>query len=460
MLMNERSAMPTLPPEIMLLLLNFAPLFTTRTWHYVPVLVAGSILTPQRRMVSSALRAMGLAQVRWFGNFHRVLNRASWSPLAVSRVLLGLLIAAFASEGPVVVGLDPTLERRRGAKIAAKGIYRDAVRSSKSHKVKASGLRWVCLMLLVPIPWALRVWALPFLSVLAPSERYHQTRGARHKTVLDWARQLLVLLRRWLPDRQVVVVADGEFAALELLAVASQPMVTIAVVTRLRLDAALYDAAPPRAPHQRGRPRLKGARRPSLAQVAADPSTVWTPVLVPEWYGGGERTVEITSRTAVWYHGGKPPVPLRWVLIRDPQGTFATQALLCTDQTALPQDILQWFVRRWQMEVTYEESRAHLGIETQRQWSDKAIARTTPALFGLFSLVTLLAHRLLGDQPCPVRRAAWYTKPRPTFSDTLALVRHYLWTRTDFRLSSCESDSEKVPRALVDHLAHLLCYAA
>lgn len=413
--------MPILPPEIMILLLNFAPLFTSRTWQYVPTLVAGSLLTPQRRMVSSALRAMGLAQVRWFTNFHRVLNRAAWSPLAVSRVVLRLLLETFVPDGPVVVGLDHTIERRRGAKIAAKGIYHDPVRSSKSHKVKASGLRWVCLMLLAPIPWAQRVWALPFLTVLAPSERYHQTRGQRHKSVLDWARQLLVLLRRWLPDRQLVVVADGEFAALELLAVAAQPTVNIALITRLRLDAALYDPAPPRDPHQVGRPRRKGQRRPTLAQVAANPATVWTPLVVADWYGAGERTVEIASQTAVWYHGGKPPVALRWVLIRDPQRAFETQALLCTDPTAAPSDILCWFVRRWRMEVTYEESRAHLGIETQRQWSDQAIARTTPALFGLFSLVTLLAHRLLGQQPCPVRRAAWYAKPLPTFSDTLAL---------------------------------------
>jgi len=245
-----------------------------------------------------------------------------------------------------------------------------------------------------------------------------------------------------------------------LLAATRQPSVDIALITRLRLDAALYDPAPVRAPHQKGRPRLKGARLPTLRQVAADPATVWTPLVVSGWYGGGERAVEIVSQTAVWDHGGLPPVPLRWVLIRDPEHSFPTQALLCTDQAATPLDILTWFVRRWQMEVTYEESRAHLGIETQRQWSDKAIARTTPALFGLFSLVTLLAHRLLGDQPCPVRRAAWYVKPVPTFSDTLALVRHYLWTQTDFRLSLSDDDRQQVPRALVDHLAHLLCYAA
>ncbi len=325
---------------------------------------------------------------------------------------------------------------------------------------KRAGCALMCLMLLVPIPWAQRVWALPFLTVLAPSERYHQTRGQRHKTVLDWARQMLLQLRRWPPHRQLVVVADGEFAALKLLAATRQPAVDIALITRLRLDAALYDPAPPRTPHQKGRPRLKGARLPTLRQIAADPATVWTPLVVAGWYGGGERTVEIVSQTAVWYHGGLPPVPLRWVLIRDPEGAFPTQALLCTDQAATPLDLLSWFVRRWRMEVTYEESRAHLGVESQRQWTDKAIARTTPALFGLFSLVTLLVYQLLEGQPCPVRRAAWYAKPRPTFSDTLALVRQYLWTQTDFRLSLADDDRQQVPRALVEHLAHLLCYAA
>src|SRR5436305_9151952 len=204
----------------------------------------------------------------------------------------------------------------------------------------------------------------------------------------------------------------------------------------------------------------KGARLPTLKAVLASAQTAWRSVPIAGWYGEAQRTVEITSGTCVWYHTGMPAVPVRWVLVRDPQEKFDAQAFLCTNVETEPAQILAWFVRRWTIEVTYEESRAHLGIETQRQWSEKAIARTTPALFGLFSLITLRAHRLLGDQPCPVRRAAWYAKPLPTFSDTLALVRHYLWTQTDFRLSPAEDDSQKVPRALVDHLAHLLCYAA
>ncbi len=142
--------------------------------------------------------------------------------------------------------------------------------------------------------------------------------------MLDWARQVLCLLRRWLPDRPLVVVADGEVAALDLLAAAGQPTVDLALITRLRLDAALYDPAPPRDPQTVGRPRLKGARRPTLPQVAADPATVWTPLSIDGWYGGGERVVEITAQTALWYQSGKPPVPLRWVLLRDPQGADAS----------------------------------------------------------------------------------------------------------------------------------------
>jgi DDE superfamily endonuclease len=427
---------------------------------YVPALVAGSILTPHRRQVSTALRALGLAQAPWFQNFHRVLNRAKWSPLAASRILLGLLIAAFVPAGPLVVALDDTLERRRGAHIAAKGIYRDPVRSSRGHFVKASGLRWWCLLLLVPIPWVGRVWALPFLTVLAPSERYHTTRGQRHKTLLDWARQMVRLLHRWYPQRTLVVVADSTYAALEFLAACSAAPVGATLITRLRLDAALYAPAPPPDPHRRGRPRLKGERLPTLAQVRDDPATVWTPERVAGWYGQPERDLEIAAGTAVWYHAGKPPLPLRWVLIRDPQGAFEPQALLCTTLETAPAQILAWFVQRWQLEVTLEECRAHLGMETQRQWSDLAIARTTPALLGLFSLVTLLAQRLLYDGPCPTRTAAWYAKPDPTFSDTLALVRRYLWTKTDFRLSPGNEDMPHIPPALAEHLADLLAYAA
>jgi hypothetical protein len=452
--------MPTLPPAMLALLAPFAPLFDRRVWPSAVVLVVGTLLAPGKRTVTAALRVLGLAHTRRFERYHRVLNRARWSSLAVSRVLLRLLVAAFVPTGPLLVGIDETIERRRGKRIAAKGIYRDPVRSSHAHFVKASGLRWICLMLLVPLPWAGRVWALPFLTALAPSERYAQERGRRHKTLVDWARQMLLLLRRWWPDRALIAVADSSYAALELLAACQGWPQPVTVITRLRLDAALYAPAPPRRPRQRGRPRLKGPRLATLAAVAADPATRWTRITIADWYGTGERAVEIVSDTAVWYHPGQPPVPLRWVLIRDPHGAFATQALLCTDPAVAPAQVLAWFVCRWQLEVTFEEVRRHLGVETQRQWSEAAIRRTTPALLGLFSLVTLCAHQQL-THPAPVpRQAAWYRKPRPTFSDALALVRRQLWTAEGYPTSPARTDMVKVPRALLERLTEALCYAA
>ena len=311
--------------------------------------------------------------------------------------MLGLLIHTFVPTGPVILGLDDTIERRRGKHIKAKGIYRDPVRSSDAHFVKASGLRWISLMLLAPIPWAARTWALPFLTALAPSERYCRERGQRHKKLTDWARQMMLQVRRWLPERELVLVADMGFAALDLLAALSRRGVIC--ITRLRLDAALYEPAPPRRPGTKGRPRTKGARLPTLSDVLIRTSTRWRRVTVPGWYGEGDRVIEFCSATAVWCHSGKPVVPIRWVLLRDPLGRFSPQALLCTDPTRDPVQIIRWFILRWQIEVTFQEARAHLGVETQRQWSDHAVARTTPCLFGLFSIVTLLAGQLHHQHP-------------------------------------------------------------
>jgi DDE superfamily endonuclease len=412
--------MLTLPFELTSLIVCFAPLFSKPVWRHAQVLLVGAILAPGKRTVTSALRVCGLSQERHLQTYHRVLNRARWSSIAASRILLSLLIKSFAPTGELVFAIDDTIERRRGERITAKGIYRDPVRSSHSHFVKASGLRWLSLMLTVRIPWAEKVWALPVLTCLCPSERYYKDRRRPHKKLTTWARQMLRQVKRWLPEREIVVVADSSFAALELLSAVRREMT---VIMRLRLDAALYEPAPPRRARQNGRPRLKGARLPTLNAVLKDAATAWTKQTVAGWYGGTERIVEVTSATGVWYHTGLPPVPVRWVLVRDPLEEFTAQALLSTNLESDPVGMLEWFVRRWQVEVTFEEARAHLGMETQRQWSDTAIARTTPAVLAMFSIVTLLAHRHGEKQELFVRQAAWYIKRRPTFSDALATVR-------------------------------------
>ena len=419
--------MLTLPDVIVSILVPFATLFTHPTWRKAQVLLVGAILTPGQRTVAAALRVMGRSDQRDYARYHEVLNRAVWSSRAVARILLSLLLQHLdRGDGPLIFGIDETLERRRGPKIKARGVYRDAVRYSRQQLVKASGLRWISLMWLGHVPWAGHHWALPVLTVLAPSARYYRQQGRRHKKLTDWARQMVLQLRRWLLHRSLVLVGDNSYAVLDLLHCCQSLAQPVTLIARLRLDAALYAPAPPRQPGQNGRPPLKGARRPPLKALLDQPQAIWASAVVA-WYDGTTRTVELTSQTAVWYRSGKPPVLIRWVLILDPQGTFAPQALLCTDPAADPNQILEWFVLRWQLEVTFREVRTHLGVETQRQWSDQAIARTTPILLGLFSWTTLAAHALQKGHPMTQRRAAWYDKPSPTFVDAIALVRRHLW---------------------------------
>ena len=450
------------PIWLMTILSDFAPIiYTESTWYKIEVLVMGAILATGKRTITSVLAVMGLKDEPKYAQYHQVLSRAKWSGLDASAILLRLLLKTFDVGGPLVFGIDESIERRRGEKISAKGIYRDPVRSSKSHFVKASGLRWISMMWLTEIPWAQRIWALPFLTALAPSERYYmeQKHGRKHKKITDWARQLVFQLRRWLPDKALIIVGDNAYSALDFLHACQSLKSPVTVITRLRLDAALYEPAPPKKPKQIGRPALKGKRLATPQQVADNPDTRWLRLTLP-WYGQPQRAIEIYSAAVVWYHTGLHPVPIRYVLIRDVLGKFDTQALLSTDPTLVPEQILTFFMRRWQMEPTFRHVREHLGVETQRQWSDKAIARTTPILLALFSLVTLLADSLITRHGLSIRTTAWYTKSLPTFSDALALVRSHLWRYLTFRISADNPDMIKIPASLFDRFNDLLSYAA
>ena len=453
--------MLTLPDAIIPILQPFSTISQHRTWMKAQVLLIGAILAPRKRTITSALRIMGLSDDTGFAKYHHVLNRAVFSPLQLSRVMLSLLIRHLGQDDETLVfGIDETIERRWGRRINARGIYRDAVRSSESHPVKASGLRWISLMWLAYIPWAHRTWALPVLTALAPSERCHLKKGKPHKKITDWARQMILQLRRWLPNRHIVVVADSSYAALDLLHFCQSMTRPVTFITRLRLDAALYEPAPARIPGQMGRPRVKGQRLPSLIKLLDQNDARWSRVSVV-WQDGATRALELRSQTAIRYHSGKPPVSIRWILIRDPLGQLRTQALLCTETTIDPVQVIQWFALRWRIEVTFQEVRTHLGVETQRQWSDLAISRTTPLLLGLFSWITLAAKLLLRGRPNAPRSAAWYAKSEPTFVDAIALVRRHVWLAPEtFCLSLSEPDIQKVPLPLFNRLMESLTYAA
>jgi hypothetical protein len=452
--------MITVPAEIMVELHHFAPVFSERVWDWAQVLVLGAILAPRERTVCSALRAVGLGQERQFQNYHRVLNRANWLGIEASRILLGLLLGVFvAADGVVLLGADDTLERRRGEKIKAKGHYRDSAKSSSKQSVSSEGLRWMSLMLLAAPPWWKRIWGLPFLTVLLLSPKTSEEQGIRHHTSIDRVRQMMMQVRRWLPGRQLVLVTDGAIVSVKLGLACVQQQVTF--VSRLHFNLRFFEQPPPKVKGKPGPTPTLGKRLPTLQALIDHPDTQWLSSVVT-WYGGELRRLDILTDTALRHTPSESqPLPIRWVLIRDPHSKFKTAALMSTDLTATPEQIIAWYIARWNLEVTFEEVRAHLGVETQRQWNDLAIERTTPILMGLFSLVTLLAQHLTHSSttPIPVRQTAWYTKPQPTFADALAFVRTYLWTQTEFLKPHFSAGFKEFPRSLLDDLLQTLAYA-
>jgi hypothetical protein len=419
-----------LPEAIIAVWAPFAALFTQPVWRQVQVLWMGAMLCRGPRTVASVLRVMGLGGERRFEKYHRVLNRARWSGLQGAKILLGLLIALLPASWDLEIVVDETIERRQGQRIQAKGRYRDAVRSTKGTVVKCYGLKWISLMLLVPLPWSTRPWALPFLTILAPSERAHAKAKRRHKTTVAWTVQAVKVITRWLGGRRWTLLGDGAYACVHLAHIGRARGVTL--ISRLRLDARLHAFPAPHAPRRRGPKPLKGKRLPSLNARVQEALAHGKDLEIP-WYGGTTRRVRVLSNTGLWYTPGERPVAIRWVLIVDPHGEAEPMAVFSTDVERPVALIIAQFVRRWNVEVTFEETRRHLGVETQRQWSDWAIARTTPALFALFSLVCLMAHRLVAlGQALPIRVTAWYRKSEATFSDVLAMVSRVLWAEKYF----------------------------
>src|SRR5436853_2858444 len=306
------------PSPIITVLAHFEPLFTAPTWKKVVTLLVGTLLARGRRTVTAALRQMGLQMDSHFSRFHQVLNRARWSPLAVSRRLLQVLIQTFVGAGGTIeIVMDETLERRRGHKISKRGHWRDSLRSSKKRSVSTSGLRWVSMALVVTLPWTKRRWALPFLSVLATTPKVSEALGKRHKTLARLAQQMVALVRRWLPTVPIKVIGDGAYSVIELGLTCAKLQASL--IAPLQLDARLFAPPPSPKPHQLGRPPKVGKRLPNLSTVLNNPKTEWE-MLTLNWYGGTQRKLEVTTGTALWYSTGTAPLPIRWVLTRDPEG--------------------------------------------------------------------------------------------------------------------------------------------
>ena len=434
----------------------FQSLFSAPTWRKVQRLIIGTLLACGRRTVTAALRHTGQGDTPSFSLYHQVFNRARWSALKGSRCLLSVLVQTFgASGGSLAFVIDETLERRWGRRINKRGHYRDALASSRKRSVSTSGVRWIVLTLVVTPPWNTRPWALPFLSVPAPTPQVSERLGLRHKTVAQWARQMIRVVRRWLPHAAITVLGDQAYSVVELAHACRRCGVRL--IAPWRLDAVLHEAPPARQVGARGRPPLKGRRLPSLAERLHDTATCWQPLGV-RWYDGRVRWLQVSSGTALWYRSGQPVLPLRWVLVRHGDAQGPPRAFFSTCPSDQVGDIVACFIKRWSIETTFEESRAHLGFETQRQWSDLAIERTTPCLLGLYSLVALLAHGLYLEGCLAVRKSAWHAKQQATFSDALAAVRQHLWAVEYFSTSMPDTEWVEIPRLYLQRLMQAACY--
>ena len=410
--------------DIITVLSNFSPLFSIKVWNYALTLLTGAILCNNQRTVAAILRVMGLSKDKHFINYYRVLNRVCWSGLQASKILFGLLIMFIPVSFPIIIGIDDTIERRKGKKIRAKGCYRDAVCSSQKYVVKCFGLKWLSMMLIVLLPWSDKYWSLPFLTVLTPSQSANKEANKRHKTSIDWSIQMMKQVRRWVKNRCIILIGDGGFSCVCLAHECIKAGVTL--ISRLRLDSRLFEFPGEQPSGKKGPKPQKGKRITKLEDLATDPTQDWKPAYV-RWYGQNVKSIVYLTGVNLWHTPSEKPVTIRWVLVIDPEGKCKPEAFFSTDTELSPIMIVEYYVLRWNVEVTFEESRRHLGIETQRQWSDKAIERITPVLFGLYSIVCLIALRLSKSKELIPQSTAWYHKHDVTFSDVLAYVRRHIW---------------------------------
>ena len=417
--------MDSLSRNILSVLLPFSVLFSKPSWKKALTLLLGTLICTGKRTVCSALRAMGLSGETGFSKYHHLLNRAKWSSLQAAKILFFMLLTLVPAGSVLVIFGDETLERRRGKKIKAKGYYRDAVRSSKSQVVKASGLKWLVMAVSIKFPFMARALALPFLSILEFSKKCHDEQKRRHKTTLKWTGQAIGQIRRWVgKQRKIIFVGDGGFASGQLILDCICYGVTL--VSRLKMNASLFDFPPEKIPGKRGRTARKGVKLKNFKQMLSLEGLPWKEVEITG-YSGIKRVVRLISATCMWGADGITPIPIRWILVTDPTGKLDPMPLMSTDSLMTPEQILELYIDRWSLEVTFEESREHLGVETQRQWSSRAIARSTPALMGLYSLVCLMATRLGQEQLLKIEETAWRKKEHVAFSDMMRAVRLVIW---------------------------------
>lgn len=439
------------------LLHSFSLAFTRPTFERWLVLLLGSILTTGNHTVCNILRVLGGLMPGTSSSFHRVLSSRRWKPWVLSRVLATFILKQWVPDGSVFLAGDDTVDGHKGKHVYGKGCHRDAVRSTHSYTAYRWGHKWVVLAILIQFPFASRPWALPIMVALYRSREWNNKHKRRHKTPPELMRQMLAVLLRWFPQRHFVLSGDGNFNTHDLAHFCSRRAGRMTLVSRFFRDANLY-ALPPKKRHKKGgRPRKKGHKQSSPEQVVA--RTKKRTRLSVKWYGGGMRKIEIVSGLGHWFKAGAGLVPIRWVFVHDLSGTHRDEYFFSTDPGMSPQEIVETFTGRWSIEVTFEELRAYMGLETTRGWSEKTVLRMAPSLMGLYSVVALLYAAL------PARKAQagaikWKGKQTTTYSDAITAVRRWLWTEWVFETVGHDAAFSKLPSKFKERLLYALAPVA
>lgn len=435
--------MTNLPANILHVFTIFTPLFSNPVYKNALQLFCGHILCKGRRTVTEILRQLRLKNIKNYSKYHWVLAGAKWSSLGGSKILLKALCKL--CPGPIIFSFDSTVERRKGTKIKGLGRQRDAVNSTKDNKVLTIGLNWLVCAIHVTFPWSTQSWACPFLTILMPPKKPLRSsknqsdlnNKKRHKPLNTWAGQAVYFIIRCIGKyKDVTIVADSAFATYHLANICIDLGVNL--ISRMRLDARTFDFP---APVKKGRPRLVGKRLPTFNELACDPNQKWEEVVV-KWYSGTTEKLSILTGKCIWYGYGIRPVPIKWVLTK--RGNEVT-VLFSTNLKHSPQFIIETFVGRWKIETTFEETRRHLGMETQRQWSDRAIDVTTPIILASYSIINLMAYELVknNDQKIPIQTTSWYKKEHVCFSDVICCLRQQILEKKYLSHIDKNTDLEK-----------------
>jgi DDE superfamily endonuclease len=398
------------------------PAFTRPTYPRVLLLALAAILTLGGRTVANLLRTLGALAPGHPTAYHRIFSRSCWSPWALARCFTRAVLNRFAPTGPIALAGDDTVTEHRGPHVYGKGCHRDPVRSTHSFTAYRWGHKWVVLAVLVRFPCATRPWALPLLVALYRPEEQDRAHERRHKTPPQLLRQMLRVLLRWCPGRVFLCTADGNYATHELSELAARYPARLTFVSKFYPEANLVAPPPPYCGHYR--PRVKGDDLPAPAAVVRDAPARQT--LEVAWYGGGRRRVEVVTGTGLWYKGGRPLVPVRWVFVHDLTGTHRDEYFFTTAPSMTAAAVIETYTERWSIETTFQEVRSYGGLGTTRGWTRATVLRTEPCLFGLYTAVVWL-YAGLPARFARVRGVDWAGKHDVTFSDAITAVRRWLW---------------------------------